>query len=548
MTQPAYFFTVEVDTYLPGVTVAATAPGHGTAPHGVLGVSVTAAQGTLYASDLGYRSLASDPGGVIPYPPLLDQAFAIDRKINLDPTSPYVGAAWGAISLSNERGAFNGIAAAQNSDGRGVRIAVGAKVWDATRGLWLDLTKTINQALFYGIAEPWTLSLETLDIPLRDATYWLEKPLQANLYDGSGGYGGGADLTGKPKPKARGGTSTWPIRNVAPVLIDAANLIYQYSDAAGTVVALYEGGDTNITFQADTGNLYAGSTTAGRYRTDNSRGLFQLGSVAQRQITADVTGQFPGAGVVTTCAAIARYLLTEDGSLPTGYLDATTFAAIDGAYPYTGGIWMSPDDTLDAVSAAGFMVAGFGGKIFPKRDGTLSVLALRTPSPASAIYARLTAANIVSCQPVALPPNLYPPPYRLRVGYQKAWTVQTSGFSPVISAARQSFIAQAWRSVASVSSAIQAAYRRPNDPDVIATGLLDPFTAGLVAPDLLATWAARRRVYAVTIPIAAALNLEIGNTVLLSYPLDDLRNGQPGVIIGEQIRSQDATSTLMVMI
>lgn len=543
-----YFYTAEVDVYLPAATVAVVTPGHGTSPHGVLPISVTAASGTIYASDIGYRTLSSDAGGVVPYPPVLEAAFAIDRRINLEPSAPAAGAAWGAISLDNTGGRFNAIAATQNSDGRGVRIATGAKTWDTARGLWLDLTKAINQPLFYGIAEPWTLGVDTLDIPLRDATYWLEKPVQSNLYDGSGTYGGSADMKGKPKPKTRGGTNSWPVCNVAPVLIDPANLIYQYSDGPGTVVRLYEGADLNITFQADTANLYVGATTAGKYRTDNSRGLFQLGSLAQRQITADVTGQFPTAGVVTTGAAIARYLLSEDGALPGGYLDTATFAAIDASYPYTSGIYIAPDDGIDAINAAAFMVAGWGGKIFPKRDGTLSIFAPRTPSGASGYYARLGTNTVVACTPASLPPILYPPPYRIRVGFQRAWAVQTSGLSPIAPASRQSFVAQAWRSDSASSAAIIAAYRRPNDPPIIESALLASTDISTIATDLMNTWGPRRRLYDVTVPVITGINLEIGNTVLLTYPLDDLRNGAPALIVGEQFRSQDSTITFQVLV
>ena len=541
------FYTVEIDTYMPGLTAAAVSPGHGALPHGVYTVSVTAASGTVYASDMGYRTLASDVGGVVAYPPLVEQAFAIDRRISLDPAASAAAAAWGSISLSNIDGRFNSIVAAQNSDGREVRIANGVKSWDATRGLWLDLPKSYNQPVFYGIAQPWTLNLATLDIPLRDATYWLEKPLQSNLYDGSGGYNGGADLTGKPKPKTRGGTALLPVRNVPLVLIDATNLIYQYSDGPGTVVALYEGGDTNITFQANTANLYSGATTAGKFRTDNSRGLVQLGSAAARQITADVTGQFPSAGVQTLPGSIARYLLTEDAALPSAYVDTSAFSALDGSYGYTSGIFIGPDDALDGATAAGFILNGLGAKLYPKRDGTLSVFALRPPTGTPT--AQLTTANVVSCTPRDLPPVLYPPPYRLRAGYQKAYAVQTSGLAPTLSAARQSYVANQWRSAAATSAAVQAAYRRPNDPPIIEGGLLSSGDAGTVATDLLALWGTRRRLYDVTVPVFdVGLNLDLGNIVALTYPLDNLNSGALGIIVGDQFRSQDATITFQVLV
>ena len=539
-------YLAEVDTYLPAIVTAGVSPGHGTNPHGVLPVSVTAASGTIYASDTGYRSRSTDAGGVVAYPPIMDQAFAIDRRINLDPAASAAAAAWGTISLSNTDGRFDSLVAAQNSDGREVRIYFGAKSYDQARGYWVDPAKASLAAAFKGIAQPWTLGIETLDIPLRDATYWLERPISSSLYTGAGGLNGGADLTGKPLPKARGGTSTYPIRNVAPVLVDATALIYQYSDGPGTVQALYEGGDTNIVFDSNTTNLYAGSTPAGKYRTDNSRGLFQLGSTAVRQITVDVTGQFPTAGVQTTAFAIARYLLTEDAALPTSYLDTSTFTTLDAAYPYVSGLWIGPDDQIDGATAAAFILGGFGAKLFPKIDGTLSAFALRAPAGMPVIS--LSAATVISVTPRDLPSMLYPPPFRIRVGYQRAWAVQTSGLSPLATAARQSFVGTQWRVNGASSSTILSAYRRPNDPAVIGGGLLNGADATTAATDMLALWATRRRLYDVTIPVLTGLSLDLGNLISLTFPLDNLRGGALGVIVGAQLRSQDSTITFQVLV
>lgn len=556
---PDVVFIAEIDTYLPGTTITATTPAHGVLPHGVLPVAVTASSGKLYVSDTGYRSAAADAQGVIPYPPVMEQGFAIDVAINLDPNQPAAGASWGTMSLTNTDRRFDVIAANTNADGRDVKIWLLDRDYDAARGYWTERAKDpYGGPYIQCVAGPWTLGLNTLDIPLRDVSYWLEKPIQSNLYDGSGTYNGGADLKGKPKPKARGGTAPLPIKNVTPVLVDAANLIYQYNDARGTVVALYEGGDTNITFQADTANLYSGTTTAGKYRTDNSRGLFQLGSAAQRQITADVTGEFPIAGAQSGAAMIAYYLLTEDAALSTAYVDSAAFSNIDLTYNDDSGIYIGPDDNIDGITAAGAMLAGLNGKICPKMDGTISAFILLPPEgnatigldPLIASYPWLTTANVVACEPVPLPAGLYPPPYRFRVGSRRNWTIQTSGFAPTISAARQSALATKYQ-VDVPSLAYTSSYRRPNDPPIVETMLVHP-TAGITTADwLMALWGVRRRLYDVTLPRDlwfqfAPLNL--GLVVSLTYPLEDLVGGKLGIVVGIRIRSQDPTFTIQVLV
>ena len=416
------------------------------------------------------------------------------------------------------------------------------------RGYLVDPAYASLSLVFAGVATPWYLTDTELQIPIRDATYWLDRPVQSNLYTGGGSYGGDATLAGLPLPKARGGTSGNPIRNVTPVLIDATNRIYQYTDAAGTVVALYEGGDTNITFSANTTNLYAGSTPAGQYRTDNSRGLFQLGSTPARTITVDCTGQFPIAGVQTTAATIARYLLSEDLLLPSGNLETASFTSVDGAYPYTSGVYFDPASPVTGLDALALLLSALGAKIIPLRSGQLRLLALRALPVSPTTVDAFNLTNIVRIAPAPLPAILAPPPYRFRVGYQHNFTVQTSGLSPNVTMAKLAFLAAADRLAAASSSTILGSYNRPNDPPIIATALQSQTDAASLATALVALWSTRRRIYDVTLPVLNGLVREIGDVVSLTYPMDDLSTGKSGQIVGEQFNASDSSITFQVLV
>jgi hypothetical protein len=232
------FFAVEVDAFKPGSETVTIDEGHGVRPHGTLAMfpDPVPDSGTIRASDLGYRTLASDTVGLQVYPPFLSEAFNINRRMNLDPVQPSVAAAWGSIQLVNQDGQYDAISASWNSDGRDVRVLTGSKVWDTVRRVYVDPPYAALSQAFVGVATPWFLSDTTLSIPLRDATYWIERPIQPTQYLGTGGLEGptivnGGTLTGAPKPKARGGTAASPIRNVSPVLVDTVNRIYQYNDA-----------------------------------------------------------------------------------------------------------------------------------------------------------------------------------------------------------------------------------------------------------------------------------------------------------------------------
>ncbi len=544
------FYAAEVVISAPGSPTIGYTYGLGTHALGTLALAADAPAGTdtLRASDSGYRTREADAGGLQIYPALLDSAFQIDRRLNLDPAVPVGSAAWGTLNLANPDNRYDSLAAAWNADGRGVKIYWGTKVNDDARGYLVDPAYASLSLVFAGVATPWFLTDTELQIPIRDATYWLDRPVQSNLYTGGGSYGGDATLAGLPLPKARGGTSGNPIRNVTPILIDATNRIYQYTDAAGTIVALYEGGDMNITFSANTTNLYAGSTPAGQYRTDNSRGLFQLGSTPARTITVDCTGEFPIAGAQTTAASIARYLLSEDLLLPAGNLETASFTSVDSTYPYTSGVYFDPASSVTGLDALALLLSALGAKIIPLRTGQLRLLALRALPVSPTTIDAFNLTNIVRITPSPLPAILAPPPYRFRVGYQHSFTMQTSGLSPNATMAKLAFLAAADRLAAASSSTILGAYNRPNDPPIIATALQSQADAAALATALVALWCARRRIYDVTLPVLNGLVREIGDVVSLTYPMDDLSAGKSGQIVGEQFNAADSSITFQVLV
>ena len=196
-----------------------------------------------------------------------------------------------------------------------------------SRQIWLDPSYSNLNLAFSGYATPWQLSDTALTVPIRDATYWLERPVNVSHYGGTGGNDGVAAMAGIAKPMLRG-----VCYNISPTLIDATNRYYQYNNAPGTIQALYEGGAQTITFQADVADLTVGSTSPGYYRTCNAMGMFQLGSVPVHQITIDATGAFTSAGAQTNIANIARYIMTEDMLVPTASINLTSFSNADTIY------------------------------------------------------------------------------------------------------------------------------------------------------------------------------------------------------------------------
>jgi hypothetical protein len=559
------FFAIEQAIRKSTGSAPSYALGHGSHPHGVLWLTEAGfyLDDTIRASDMGYRTRSTDPGGPIPYPPRVQEAFSIDVGVNLDPTAPAVGAAWGAITLLNNDAKYDPyVTGGWISAGRPTTILYGDKTPDTTRGVYVDPAYSALTPVFGGVAGPWQLTDTALTIPLRDASYWLERPLLRSTYGGGGGLDGTAALAGTLKPMAVGGsptpfTGTGGIQNVPPVLVDPVNLIYQINDGFANIVLLYEGGYAGgITFAGDVVDLYAGSTPAGQYRTCTALGCFQLGSTPTRAITCDVAGYLNQHHLLE----IAYYVATALCGMPNS-LVATTSSSIPAigavaAATYRGGcgFWLGPNDNPTGIELLNRILGPASLVLVPCRDGTLRALNLAALPGSPTIKATIDYHNAVDIAPLALPATVDPPPYRIRVGYNDNYTQQTSDISPSATQAHKQYMATPGSVAQANSSNISAALARPNDPVIIRGSIVESTTAAAqtiaaaYAAQIVGLWGVRRRLYAISVPFSVGRTLEFGDVVTVAVPFDDLTGGQNGQIVGYGYKSDGDTITLKVLI
>lgn len=504
----------------------------------------------LLASDAGYRN---EGGGS--YPPTLQRSVQIDRQLNLHPAQPATAASWGTLSLANLGRRYDSLAASRNSDGRPLRILLGRRRRDEARGLELDPDYAGLVPLVTGVAQTWSLSEGALTIPIRDASYLLERPLQNALYAGTGGFEGDADLAGRRKPRARGGSVSHPIREVAPVWISRSEGILQVSDAPGVVLSVAEAGDAaqlvGVGQVGDFALAWPGGSPGGRWRWMSQQdGLFlQLESSTSAVITADVVGHFPS-GPASTAAGIALRILIEDMQIPPGLLDVGSFLGLDAAFPWVAGDYWDGSAAATADDAVGLMLASLGAKLVPARSGRLRAWPLRSLPVGTRPAAAYTPAQIVDVRPSTrlAQAGLSPPPYRWRVGWGRTNTVQTSDLDPDVVGERLDLLTNEYRLAPWFSAALAAAWRNPTDPDVVPTRLLEQSQAQALADGLGAQWGAAPRLYEVVLPLALGLRHEIGDPLVIAYPLDDLDAGRIGQVVGEQTALHETTTTLQVLI
>lgn len=549
----APFFVAEIDAFQPVGATLTPWLGWGMVPWAMLSLE-TVSDGevtTIHASDVGYRTKSTDPDGVVPYPALLTQAFTLERQAPIAFGDPTSDVSWGSLVLSNADGGFDGLASSMNSDGRAVAVRWGAKTLDDERGIWLEPAYGDLALVFAGIARAWFLDANSLRIPLRDASYWLERPYQTSQYGGTGDYGGDATLVGTLKPRTRGGTAAHPVRRVRPVRISSTRAIYQYSDAPGTVQHLYEGAAEVFTADGDVGDLF--STTApapGHWQTDNAHAAFELGSEPVNEITCDVTGEFPIAGAVSVLATIARYMITEDMELPSGNIDLTSFSDAATDFPYTGGLYFSPDDQVDAATAVFRALSSFAARLVGGRTGELRCFALRALTGSETPVLTISLLNCADLTPIALPATLDPPPYRVRVAHSHNYTVATGSFDGAATAADKLFAASADQFAQFTSGTIGSQYAKPNDLAPFGGGMLIDSEAQTVCDAAGALLCARRRQYEAKLPVWTVFNagLDLGDVVRIVYPIDDLRGGQLGQIVRENFSSSDNFVTVRVFV
>ena len=120
----ALFHAVEMQIDLPASGVVVAAQAHGSRPRGARTqlTVVPASTETLRYSDHGYVSEAH-----VPYPPLVAEAFAIDRRLDLPPGDASSAETFGSITLNNPGGTLSNLVNSRVNDHLPVTILGGAR-------------------------------------------------------------------------------------------------------------------------------------------------------------------------------------------------------------------------------------------------------------------------------------------------------------------------------------------------------------------------------------------------------------------------------------
>lgn len=421
---------------------------------------VTGGSETIYAADGWFNSLPADTPANQHYRPVLVSPF--NAQISLFEGIEPAGRAsvgFGEIVLHNGDGWLDDV----------IDLGWSGRPITLWRGVPFAARSTFT-LVFTGALDGLTPDEQQVSLRLRTREALLDRPLQATLYQGSGGKEGGADLVGKRKPVAYG-----RLLNVPGVLIDSANLVYQISDLPVNQITAVRDKGVALAFDTDYASyalLVAAAISSGDYATCLAEGMVRLGGAPEGQVTIDCrgadNGDSPG-GYPETAGTIIRRIVTTRldtvNLVDPDDLDADSFDQLEIDQPAPIGFWDGPDSSLTVGQALDQIMASIGGWWTFTLPGKLSVAVLKAPGgDADAV---LTRADIVF-GPFALQGGV--PSYRRLVGYQRMWAIQAQdSLAGAVTAADKLLYSTQYRYALTTDAAVLAKHR--NARDVLTAGL-----------------------------------------------------------------------------
>jgi hypothetical protein len=228
---------------------------------------------------------------------------------------------------------------------------------------------------------------------------------------------GGAELTGKPKPKGRG-----QVRDFEPVFVgDATYLIYQFSDRSSHALNVAKDMGLALTPAGDVADLTTTTVSAGEYKTDLSRSLIRLGAKPTGKVTVSFQGDNTGSGYVYTAADIVRRMLVDDfGFVDPDDLDVGAFVRANAANSAVCGYITRLEVENGNEIITKLLDSVWAWWTFT-RPGLFTLGVVRDPADLAAI-ATLTANHVMQD---GIEEDTSPEPTAsLRLGYQRVWSPQ----------------------------------------------------------------------------------------------------------------------------
>lgn len=493
------------------------------APFAAGAPAVAAGEVTQYWSTHGFRSAAADTPASTWYDGRLAERVRIERRIAGRDGIGGLASVRSEVSLANVDGALDLLTRHYALDGRRARVLIGPP----------DDARSEFGTVFVGVVESATIGDDVVRLRLTDGLSRLKVPVNATAYAGSGALEGGADLTGKAKPRCWGSCL-----NVSPPLVDSARLIYQVNDGAiSDVPAVYDRGIalTQGSDYSSESDLNTTAPSAGQYRVYKAGGYFRLGSTPSGTVTADVLGDASGTGYVSTAAQIVSRILVDEVGLASDEIEPASFDRLQVEAAGIVGVWAGTA-ALHADEAIDDLLAGVGAYGGFNRHGAFTVGLVRAAEGAS--DAAYTDEEVIHVTREPRPAALEPVAWRVGVGYARNYTVQ-GDLAAAVTAARRTFAAEAERVAIAEDSTIRSRHRLAREYRIPAA-YEDEADASDEADRQFVLWGGSLAPYRVALP-AVALVREIGDDIQITHARHGMADGVPAFVLGVEVEGTDVT-------
>ena len=417
------------------------------------------------------------------------------------------------MSLVNLDGALDMLVSNYAMDGRAARIYIG-RASDALSEFGL---------LFSGVVDSIVIGTDAVQFRFSDGAARLESTIiNETVYAGTGGLEGGADLAGKAKPRGWG-----RVFNIAPPLIDSANLIYQVND--GAISDVPEAFDRGVPLAK-----VVGAPAGGEYQVDASAGTYKLGATPAGTVTCNTLLDASGSGYIDTVSDIVRRILIDQVGLYDTEIEPASFAQLETDAPAEIGM-ACVDASVPASEVIGKLLAGVGAFGGFNRRGEFSVGLIASPTGAPVMS--FTEENIIGITREPLPASVAPIAWRTSIAYQRNYTVQND-LAAAVTAAQRTFVAEAVRVSTIEDLAIQSRHllsvEYANDAGLYA----DSADADAEALRLFNLWGAERAIYRIKAR-PEALICDLGTVIDVTHPRHGLTNGKLMRVLGNTIRGSE---------
>lgn len=390
---------------------------------------------TLYFSDEGYVTGSTNlpPGGAanISYDCRIITPAIIQEEAWKD---GIIGGqsriSFGVIELANSDGSLDYLTS-YSFDGRGVTVIVGTIPDGGGTPTWVTVMT--------GKMKPPSIGIDRMTIIIRDRIADLNKPVCVNTFAGTNALPAGLegtanDIGGSRKPKCFG-----KVTGVSPVCVNTSRLIFQVNDGAVLDVpnaydrgaALTKG--ANYTSQTD---MQTTAPAAGGYRVWPAGGYFRIGSALSGTLTCNIT---EGATNADRSAAQLAYDIALIAGLSAGDISAADITALDTLNSAQIGVYYIDDTT--AIQALDDVLSSIGA--FWGFD-SLGILRMKRWDVVSGSpVVTLTSTEIKNIERISDENSV--PWWRLRLGWQKNYTVQKSDIAAAVTLDRRAIIGAEYR-------------------------------------------------------------------------------------------------------